>query len=646
MRGRFDMRDQNGAALILVVIALPLMILLAAFATDVARWFVHKRHIQVVADAAALAGANQIRRDVEAGNSCVSSSAVGRATDYAGRNNTLGNAYPRDSNATVTTINGDPCADGFVKATAVDSNNKAFFNAATLPFDITARAKVSFYGLQSKVHLFPIAVPSDPTTATATFTNPDAGDAVVGQISLAKTGNDPVTGNPLFTGTASSPMTVDDHLDVKITLGTISPFANAAQVRGLRQTLDSAITNPPPIVTATNLIPSAVSCTSDPSTPYFFASGSNCTVGMAANVRWNGTIDVDNNGTVSAAETAAAGATGVYATVGGSNTKYPLALDPNDSTNRRWFVPDGIPVGAGLKGVPIHMQVEQQTGKVGGTQNNDRCPQNGANAACNVTVTQVQRPYNSDSDELARVDVGESGGTGLLAGLTSVDKGSSHTFTVTASFTTTLSLGAGIRPLRISGDNQTFAIGCQGSGNGHFTQWLATGCPTGFQKNALTRTPVCPTTLTPPDCVPGDPGGKLQSIDSGMTQRITVNGTCSPNVLKTGTPADIQDSDPRLITLALVPFDSFSDSGSSLSYPVLDFVNFYVTGWTDNQGHATTCGALTNQYPPNFVDGFFKAYLYGRYVQRLNVPNPEENPDPTTPCQFNTVYGCVAVLTE
>ncbi len=59
--GQLRAGDEQGIALIFVVIALPLFILFGVFVIDVGNWWVHKRHLQVQADAAALAGAMAFR---------------------------------------------------------------------------------------------------------------------------------------------------------------------------------------------------------------------------------------------------------------------------------------------------------------------------------------------------------------------------------------------------------------------------------------------------------------------------------------------------------------------------------------------------------------------------------------------------------
>src|SRR4029077_1542626 len=53
--------DERGSALVIVVIFLPVLILLAAFAIDAANWYAHHSHLQTQADAAALAAAQDMQ---------------------------------------------------------------------------------------------------------------------------------------------------------------------------------------------------------------------------------------------------------------------------------------------------------------------------------------------------------------------------------------------------------------------------------------------------------------------------------------------------------------------------------------------------------------------------------------------------------
>jgi ABC-type glycerol-3-phosphate transport system substrate-binding protein len=53
-------RDQSGGVLVTVAVALPMLVMLGSFVIDAGNWWVHKRHLQTQADAAALAGAGAL----------------------------------------------------------------------------------------------------------------------------------------------------------------------------------------------------------------------------------------------------------------------------------------------------------------------------------------------------------------------------------------------------------------------------------------------------------------------------------------------------------------------------------------------------------------------------------------------------------
>ncbi len=77
-RRTFETRDERGAALVLVAVMLPVLILFVAFGIEVGHWFDYSRNLQNRADAAALAAA------VEYGNTC-SGSATSAQTDVIGK---------------------------------------------------------------------------------------------------------------------------------------------------------------------------------------------------------------------------------------------------------------------------------------------------------------------------------------------------------------------------------------------------------------------------------------------------------------------------------------------------------------------------------------------------------------------------------
>src|SRR5262245_12815802 len=88
--------DQRGAVLILVAVALPAFIGFGIFVIDVGNWWVHKRHLQIQADAAALAGAREFRFPA-----CADKAIVEEAVNYPG-------GAQSDPDATHTGCDGAP----------------------------------------------------------------------------------------------------------------------------------------------------------------------------------------------------------------------------------------------------------------------------------------------------------------------------------------------------------------------------------------------------------------------------------------------------------------------------------------------------------------------------------------------------------
>jgi hypothetical protein len=88
--------DERGAALIFVAVALPAFVAFGIFVIDVGNWWVHKRHLQVQADAAALAGAREFRFPA-----CSDKDIVEEAVDYSG-------GVLADPDANYATFDGSP----------------------------------------------------------------------------------------------------------------------------------------------------------------------------------------------------------------------------------------------------------------------------------------------------------------------------------------------------------------------------------------------------------------------------------------------------------------------------------------------------------------------------------------------------------
>jgi hypothetical protein len=202
MRRRFDtLRDETGAILVLAAVSLPLMVLLASFTIDAGNWWVHKRHLQVQADASALAAAGKMRfpfcddtlvaqtaeqyggitslanpgpfnpqlgtegplgpvdDDVDPGGAAGSGAGAARPTRsvhmvlnqkewYDGRPD------PEDVDAPLT---GQPCTDKMVDVKMTEADVPWLFRAAGVDY-VDAQARVALRGLTSLKGLLPVGV--------------------------------------------------------------------------------------------------------------------------------------------------------------------------------------------------------------------------------------------------------------------------------------------------------------------------------------------------------------------------------------------------------------------------------------------------------------------------------------------------------
>ena len=52
--------EERGTVIVMVAVWLPIAVLIAAFVVDIANWFVHRRHLQMQADAAASRGGGRL----------------------------------------------------------------------------------------------------------------------------------------------------------------------------------------------------------------------------------------------------------------------------------------------------------------------------------------------------------------------------------------------------------------------------------------------------------------------------------------------------------------------------------------------------------------------------------------------------------
>jgi hypothetical protein len=235
---------------------------------------------------------------------------------------------------------------------------------------------------------------------------------------------------------------------------------------------------------------------------------------------------------------------------------------------------------------------------------------------------------------------------------------------LTVGFTTGNYSGALVK-LRTSASQGNGSINCNNGNQGgpETFNMFTNGCTPYYGVNSFTDpawwsgTPAaCPVPGSFPTnaqnkpwrCAPGAPGLSGSQIADGIAART---GNCNVNNNScVGTPTCVHPSaftpgvtpdpnDPRLITVFLVPYGSFTgQSGSSYSVPILDFGRFYVTAWDGHNANADPCGTPPGEGLPQTGSG----EIDGHFVD-LTTPG---DPDLGATCDPTQLRDCVATLTR
>jgi hypothetical protein len=190
--------EERGGVLLITSVALIALIFVVALVIDVANWKEHARHLQLQADAAALAGAHSltaggcsdslVSNDARRyGGSDVDSSGTVRTALYndqvggtpASNMHILINSagYYGDSGAGDNTDpNGSPCTAKYVDVKITETNLPWFFAGGLVP-KLNAHARVGLLQESSSQGTLPIAVPNPvPSSAAAIFVNEGVND--------------------------------------------------------------------------------------------------------------------------------------------------------------------------------------------------------------------------------------------------------------------------------------------------------------------------------------------------------------------------------------------------------------------------------------------------------------------------------------
>jgi Flp pilus assembly protein TadG len=633
------LRDESGGVIVLTAMMLPVILLLISLSVDVGNWWVHKRHLQMQADAAALAGGALFGKcftDPSGANAAMQN----EATKYSGAtgsvyNEQVGNAnkgtitvlyqsktYAAGTHAPDDTETQPPCSTPsyMFDVKTSEANLPVLFKIPGFPFvpSINAHARVQLKTVIEQDGMLPVAVPDLRFNyAFATFVN-EATGAVLATGELVKTGAS--AGQQLWSSSANVDVPISaSHIGVRIRLvGGTDPTASCGQlytecydlasgngvvhIRGWSSSAAPSVQNA--WLLAGNCLPDA-----------YFAKG-DCSAGVQAEVDLGATHPLTGSGVT----------TEVWATVDGGG-KYPLTRS-GSSGLVTWNANSGLPfTGGGPHDVGLEWSFEQTTGTWNGktctTKNNNPCKDSGS-------LGIVQRGFVASEDRSGPLELVQISGPSVTSGANSFQQGTTQALGVSIAVKGNLQIQSQasdpVVELRVVG-SQNQSIDCDPA-LANLRDEIEGGCGPTYKINTTFNCPAYNALWGMPmpwECVKTQTGGAVGQVEHGMQDRILGGAnTCTAPI----NWPNFEPGDPRIVPLIITPFGSFSGSGNDI-IPVLDFGVFYVVGW--------------NGDPCPGAHSVPKGYIAGHFI-KYAAPNPhgagEEVCDPTS------LTPCVAVLTR
>ncbi|HZB76050.1 MAG TPA: pilus assembly protein TadG-related protein [Solirubrobacteraceae bacterium] len=664
--------DEQGGVLVMFVVWLPVLAIVFSLVVDVGNWFEHRRHLQMQADAAALAGAQEFRTCADNAPILAAAAAYGGDTYNAQVGSTPPERVFRLINSKTfynqpadpdDTVEAGPCEAGMldVKLTEVDLPwflPPIGFLRKAVPSKvafINAQARVSINQLDSSVGALPVGVPdTNPKSARAIFINEDTG-AVLGSTNLVKAGtssgltiwdnadvplpvtfaSDAIRVGVVIALSGSSSTTCGQPLvhcyDAEAAeLGDGTPGSGLVHIRGWSAAGTGAQPDNDPILRDAVLVPGT--CADG----YFTASDTTCTIGVQADVDFGVAAGVDPRVAVGAR---------LNARVDGKD--YALSYD---TVTGVWSSALTIPVDPAGDPLPVELEWAETIGTLHG----NTCSTGGGNK-CDGTFGVVQRTFAASherSGPIKAVTVSESGliGANSLERCSAVQTSCTHDLVVRIGVKGSLQNAADasdpIVELRVAGGSQNQSLDCDPNAS-HLKDELATGCTPLYSRN--TGSAPCPGSATtlwgtaqPWTCVAVQTGAAVNQVPAGLNLRILgaeKPASCTAPNNWSSFP-NLPEGDPRILEVFLTPFGSFDGSGST-TVPVTDFATFYVTGWDGKgEGFGNPCTGNGDDPLPDPKDSGVIVGHFIKYIQNTGTGSG------TTPCDPDSFGSCIAVMTR
>jgi hypothetical protein len=396
----------------MVVVWLTAGITLTIFVVDVGNWFSHRRHLQMAADAAALAGGDSFAPTC---NSATNATIEDYTRRYGGPdalhpsepyNRQIGGTPADKIHLLINAIDSwdkggheftdgpadhHPCATGFVDVKLTEAPNGFLSFFGTIEPTINAHARVELKQEQTSAGALPVAVPNPrPKSGLAIFvdeasnnsivTTPSGGRAIVSLVEGTQSGGvTPWTSDQVSFSIPSARVGVVIALSGKTTVATSGltlaqicaqtlvtcydstanpPSNGLGFIRGWSSSGSGAQTNPP-LLRDVELFYNG-GC----SDPYFSSAATTCSVGIEARVDAGGL----------ATSSMAIRAFGAGCPTNGNNAGCPLTPDSNQTGGQcaalagsgTCWRSDAIPIPSGAGALPLTMTWKETAGTVNG----------------------------------------------------------------------------------------------------------------------------------------------------------------------------------------------------------------------------------------------------------------------------------------
>ena len=695
-------RAEDGGALVQVAIAMPLLILLLSFVIDIGNWFVHKRHLQMRADAAALAAAGDFSYP------CDDPPIVAQADAYSGTHNEalhgtppgvtrlddpsgpdsgrgvymtlnkkwwplqVGEGHPEDT----TVVEDGPCKAFMVDVKLTETDVPWFFRIANVRF-INAHARASLVKQSYTSRLFPIGAPDvDPKQVKAMFVDETNGEVISSTLLKRVDSGDDANPNATWSNIgmtdAPGPLSTrisKEKIGLRVALSDSTETAECGQP--LVQCVDVGSANGGisrirgwALGSGTGPVVKDVELTAGTCDAYFAripGGTTQCTAGIKADVDFG-------------ADPASIGAK-VFASRNGSKpTEIELKYDSADG---RWKPLAGATIPFTAEGAnPITMRWEKSkdlTGCTGQSCGGDFVgPIHSMFIGAELRTGAIQR---AEINEVLNAETLEMGPGNSFRRCTDTFEDCVKQLAVTLEISGTFRDArsatdkAAEIPMRVIGgtsnnSSQSTALACRSALEGepdNLPADLANGCSDRFTKNTGTTCPGNEQGLEalpqPWECIALAQGATPNAIAAGINKRILgaeKPAVCthwnrwaeywSPDSDNDGRDEFDADAlkangDPRLVQMVVVPKWTLLGGSGQNTLPIKRFAHFYITGWRgEGDGFANPC--QTDTVHPD--DPAREGAIVGHFVDYIDTIPAYETP---TPCNPEEVQTCTITLT-